>query len=305
MSQTTGPRPAPAYAPARRQQLGASFDGLADHYTAGRPTYPADFVHALLGPLLERTDASRTVLEVGSGTGQATGILPRFFSRVTSMEPGLRLSQEASRRYCDGDRVRVHRSTFEAWPATETYDCIFSASAFHWADPYVSYEKAAALLKPSGALAVVSYGDIVGEDAWEQPAERIREIYRRHAPHLTPPFGTRTFNGLSSGLKHYSGSLAQALEYFEFGTAGAVAELPVPHWFEPATVLVEHHERPYTGEGIVTALTSYGGFRNLDEDTARRLAAEICTYVEDECNNRLLRPFALVGLAADRRNTQP
>ncbi|TXL87709.1 class I SAM-dependent methyltransferase [Streptomyces sp. IB2014 016-6] len=305
MSPTKRPRPAPAHTPARRQQLGASFDGLADHYTAGRPTYPADFVQALLRPLFDRTDQPRTVLEVGAGTGQATGILPRFFSQVTSMEPGFRLNQEASRRLSDDDRVTVHRSTFEAWSGTDTYDCVFSASAFHWADPHVSYEKAATLLKPCGTLAVISYGDVVSDDAWEQPAERIREMYRRHAPHLTPPFGTRSLDDLSSALKHHGDSLAQALEYFEFGTAEAVAALHVSHWFEPATVLVERHERPYTGEGIVTALTSYGGFRNLEEDTARRLAAEIRTYVEDECGNRLLRPFALVGLAADRRALRP
>jgi SAM-dependent methyltransferase len=303
MSQTRQAPPVPVHAPARRQQLGASFDTLAEHYTAGRPTYPAEFVQTLLQPLLDRTDANRTVLEVGAGTGQATRLLPQFFTQVTSMEPGLKLCEEARQRYASNPRVTVHQSTFEDWGDTDRHDCVFSASAFHWADPRVSYEKAAALLRPSGRLVFISYSDVIGSDAWEEQAERIRAIYRRLAPQLTPPFGTRRLNELSSRLTRHTGSIAQALEYLEFGTPEHVAELPIGRWFGPATVLVDRHDRPYTGEGIVAALSSYGGFRGLEQDTARRLADDIRTYVEEECDNQLLRSFALTGLAADRATT--
>ncbi|MFI8917175.1 class I SAM-dependent methyltransferase [Streptomyces sp. NPDC053513] len=303
MSQIRQAPPVPVHAPVRRQRLGASFDTLAEYYTAGRPTYPAEFVQTLLQPLLDRTDTHRTVLEVGAGTGQATQLLPQFFAQVTSMEPGRKLCEEASQRHVSDPHVAVHQSTFEDWSGTDRHDCVFSASAFHWADPRVSYEKAAALLKPSGRLVFVSYSDVIGSDTWEEQAERIRAIYRRLAPQLTPPFGTRRLDELRSRLKGNSESIAQALEYLEFGTPEHVTELPIGHWFGPATVLVDRHDRRYTGEGIVAALSSYGGFRGLEQDTARQLADEIRAYVEEECGNQLLRSFALTGLAADRATT--
>ncbi|MFE5327300.1 class I SAM-dependent methyltransferase [Embleya sp. NPDC056575] len=296
---TAAPRP-PAHTPAQRRHLGSSFDRLAEHYTAGRPTYPAEFVRALVQPLLDRTDAPRTVLEVGAGTGQATGVLPRLFEQVTTMEPGHRLAEETRRRFTDDTRITVHRSSLEDWTETSPYDCVFSASAFHWADPHISYTKAHTLLRPTGRLALVSYGDVLGEHTWEEPAERIREMYRRSAPGLTPPFGSRRVDDLRSALHLHGQSIARALEYFEFGNIDAVAEIPVADWFTPTTIHIRPHNRSYTGEQLVAALRSYGGFRDLEDNHAHRLAQEIRAYVEDECANRLLRPLVLVGLAADR-----
>ncbi|GGZ20039.1 class I SAM-dependent methyltransferase [Streptomyces nitrosporeus] len=296
-------RPPSAFSAERRQHLGASFDSLAEHYTSGRPTYPADFVEKLLQPLLARTPRPETVLEVGAGTGQATGLLARHFARVTAIEPGAKLSQEAAERYSSDRRVSVHGARFEDWVTTRQYDCVFSASAFHWADPSVSYEKAAAFLKPTGILAFISYTDVIGDESWEETAEGIREIYRTHAPNLTPPFGTRTFDDLTSTLRQPEATIAQALEYVEFGTARAVEVLPMKHLFASPQVLIERQDRAFTSDSIVAALASYGGFRGLDAETARRLAMGIRTYVEDERDNHITRPFALIGLTAATRRT--
>ena len=64
-----------------------SFNDRAEAYDAARPSYPEPPVREVLA----RT-GTRSVLEVGAGTGQATTVLARFGVSVVALEPGLRLA---------------------------------------------------------------------------------------------------------------------------------------------------------------------------------------------------------------------
>ncbi|MEV4432768.1 class I SAM-dependent methyltransferase [Streptomyces sp. NPDC049555] len=282
-----------------RRERGDSFETLSHIYSAGRPSYPGEFIASLTSPLIQAPDAH--VLEVGAGTGQATARLAELFARVTAIEPGTTLCRQTRERMTSHSHVDVHESYFEDWTHGGPYDCIFSASAFHWTDPTRSYGLARNLLKPGGTLAFVTYCELIGDNAWEQRCTEIRALFTRHAPHHKGPrFGTRTAQELSSGLHAYGESIGQALEFVEFGKPLEAAQVPVQDMFGPVTIKIELEQRRYNAEGFVAALESYGAFRRMNEGARVAVKKDVRAYVLSDCQDSIDRPFALVGLAAAR-----
>jgi SAM-dependent methyltransferase len=139
------------------------FDAVADDYDRVRPRYP-DEVFADLVALAELPAAARLV-EVGCGTGQATLPLARRGFDVVALEPGAHLAALARQRLADFPNVDVVQTTFEDWqPAAVAFDAVVSFAAFHWVDPETRYGKAAGLLTPDGALAVLEWQDTLSGD---------------------------------------------------------------------------------------------------------------------------------------------
>jgi SAM-dependent methyltransferase len=134
-----------------RGDLRFTFDTVADAYDAARPGYP----DALFDDLVELAglEPGARLLEVGCGTGKATRpLLERGFS-VVCLEPGGQLAEE-SRRTLAGLPVEIHVARLETWPGEpEAFDLVYAATAWHWVDPAIRYEKAHQLLGPRGHLA--------------------------------------------------------------------------------------------------------------------------------------------------------
>jgi SAM-dependent methyltransferase len=149
MSRTPPPESA-----ARR--YGLVFDEIAAEYDRRRPAYPDELIdQACQVAGIGRGDH---VLEVGCGSGQLTrGLLARGL-HVTALEPGPSLIALARRNLAGAGEVEFVKARFEdASLPRERFAAVFSASAFHWVDPEVSWRKAADALVPRGTLALVQY----------------------------------------------------------------------------------------------------------------------------------------------------
>jgi len=146
----------PKMTPAANRQFGKVFDTIADDYDRHRPGYPATLIdYACEIARLEPGDA---VLEIGCGSGQLTAALAARGFHVTALEPGKQLIALAKQNVSGPGKVDFITARFEdARLPTEHYKAVFSASAFHWLDPDVSWQKTAELLMPGGALALISY----------------------------------------------------------------------------------------------------------------------------------------------------
>ena len=109
--------------------------------------------------------AGDRVVEIGSGTGQATVPLAERGLRVTAVELGAALAAVARRRTAGFPGVSVAASSFEDWhDADDTpVRAVVSFNALHWIDPATRYAKPAALLAPGGVMAV-------GGCRWARPA---------------------------------------------------------------------------------------------------------------------------------------
>jgi SAM-dependent methyltransferase len=156
-----------------------SFERVASLYGQARPGYPPA-LFADLESLGALTSASR-VLEAGCGAGQATGDLAARAARVSALDPGPRLIEEARAR-APGANVDWIVARFEDFePAPGAFDLVASAQAWHWVAPEVSFAKAALALRSGGALAVFGHVPL-------PPAEPLLSGFQRafsaHAPEL-------------------------------------------------------------------------------------------------------------------------
>jgi SAM-dependent methyltransferase len=146
-----------------------AFDRAAELYDRARPGYPEALIDAALAGR-----RVRDVLEVGCGTGQLTVALTARGLRVEAVEPGANLAALARRR---APQAQVHVARFEDFDAAaESFDAVFSATAFHWVDPAVGWVKAARVLLRGGVLGLLSHVYVTDERT-RRSQEALRDIY--------------------------------------------------------------------------------------------------------------------------------
>jgi SAM-dependent methyltransferase len=137
-----------------REQLRQTFDTVASRYHVARPDYP-DKLYAQLIDLTGIEPEADEILEIGTGTGKATLPLARRGFRITGVELGAALADEARRNLAAFPRVTVVNDGLETWQpqAPGMFGLVFAATAWHWIDPAVRYRKAWECLRPGGHLA--------------------------------------------------------------------------------------------------------------------------------------------------------
>lgn len=138
------------------RRYGEAFDRVAAEYDRHRPAYPDELIdRACEIASLERGEE---VLEIGCGTGQLTRSLLTRGLRVTAIEPGPRLAELARQRLRGMGAEEIVNARFEdaALPRSH-FRAVFSASAMHWIDPDIGWQRAADALAPDGTLALIQY----------------------------------------------------------------------------------------------------------------------------------------------------
>jgi SAM-dependent methyltransferase len=139
-----------------QRSYGKVFNQVAAEYDRHRPTYPEQLVD--LACLLAGIERGDQVLEIGCGTGQLTHDLLARGLRVTAIEPGTQLAGLAQQRLGGTGELELVDARFEdARPPHEHFRAVFSASAIHWVDPDVGWQRAADALVPDGTLALIQY----------------------------------------------------------------------------------------------------------------------------------------------------
>ena len=165
-----------------REHLRATFDDVADLYEAARPAYP-DAVLDDLHSLAQIPTGGR-ILEIGPGTGKATvGLTERGFE-ITGVELGPKLAAVARRRLSFFPSARIITADFEQWePPRAGFDAIVAFTAFHWIARELRYTKTARLLRPGGALALVSAQHVCAGRADDDFWLEIQKDYDAVVPH--------------------------------------------------------------------------------------------------------------------------
>lgn len=126
------------------------FERHSSLYGRARPPYPAALWRRLheLGLLA----SGGRVLELGAGTGQATGPLVEAGMRVTALEPGARLAHRLRSRYPDVD-VLVQTAEKAELPAA-AFDLVVAATSVHWLDLDVVLPALHRALVPGGSFLI-------------------------------------------------------------------------------------------------------------------------------------------------------
>jgi ubiquinone/menaquinone biosynthesis C-methylase UbiE len=138
------------------RQYGKVFDEIAVEYDRRRPGYPDELVDQACQ--VAGIGSGAHVLEIGCGSGQLTRALAARGLHVTALEPGNSLVALARQNLEGAGEVEFVNARFEdALLPRERFQAVFCASAFHWLDPEVSWQKVADVLVPGGTLALVQY----------------------------------------------------------------------------------------------------------------------------------------------------
>ena len=135
-----------------------TFDLVPALYDEIRPDYPL--------PVLRRIEeyahlgSGSKILEIGPGTGQASNYFIRQGADFLGVELGANMACFAQGKYADFSNAKFVNSSFEGWHGTaESFDLVLAAQSFHWIETAIGLAKAAAILKPGGAIALLGNSD--------------------------------------------------------------------------------------------------------------------------------------------------
>jgi SAM-dependent methyltransferase len=188
---------------------GKVFDEIAAEYDRRRPAYPDELVDQACQ--VAGIGTGDHVLEVGCGSGQLTRSLGARGLHVTALEPGTSLIALARQNLEGAGEVEFVNAQFEAaLLPRERFQAVFSASAFHWIDPEVSWQKAADVLVPGGTLALVQYFGLE-EPRSRRDQEATLAALRKVAPDIAAGWPAyRDLDGTIAGVEQRRGNVSQA-----------------------------------------------------------------------------------------------
>jgi SAM-dependent methyltransferase len=190
------------------RRYGQVFDGIAAEYDRHRPAYPDELIDQACR--VAGIGSGDHVLEVGCGSGQLTRGLVARGLRVTALEPGPSLIALARQNLAGAGQTEFVNAQFEdASLSRERYAAVFSASAFHWVDPKVSWQQAADVLVPGGTLALVQYCGL--EEPQTKPdQDAVLAAIRKIAPDAADNWPAyRDLDATLAGMEQRRGNVSQ------------------------------------------------------------------------------------------------
>jgi ubiquinone/menaquinone biosynthesis C-methylase UbiE len=193
---------------AAARSYGKVFDQVAAEYDRRRPAYPDELVDQACH--VAGIGSGDHVLEVGCGSGQLTRSLVARGLHVTAIEPGNSLLALARQNLEGAGHVDFVHAQFEdaALPLVR-FQAVFSASAFHWIDPKVGWQKVADVLVPGGTLALVQYCGIA-EQRSQPDQEALLAAIRKVDPETAAQWPTyRGIDATLAGMEQRRGNVSE------------------------------------------------------------------------------------------------
>jgi SAM-dependent methyltransferase len=212
----------------------SEFDASALEYDRYRPRYPDGVFDDIVE--LGRLSVGARAVEVGAGTGIATGPLVDRGLQVTAIEPSSAMAAVAAQKL--GHRASIVVGRFEDWSPEGPVQLVAAFNAWHWIEPEIGVARAAHLLAPGGSLAL----------AWTEVVSFGQEPF---GDRLVEAFGTPW----SKGVDHILGSLEPVNEDGRF---------------DDFRVRRHRFERRLDAATFVAVTRTYGGAHDDDRDEMLR-----------------------------------
>ena len=226
-----------------------TFNTVADSYEKIRPGYPEELYQVLFtyAPL----DDSRSALEVGIGAGQATPPVLKTGCALTAVEYGDQLVRLCREKFSDYPRFSVITGKFEnAELPDNTYDLVYSASAFHWIPEEIGYPKVFRILKSGGAFARFAIHPYQAKD---NPV-LFEEIQKAYAEYYYPYY------------KKQPGKLSEYTEE----QAAARAAVADKYGFTDAKYVLFHRVRTLSAADYRMLIGTYSDHITIEESIRER-----------------------------------
>ena len=264
--------------PDDRVSLRTTFDSIAHGYQQARPEYPAALYEELLR--LTGLRPPDRLCDVGCATGKATRPLAERGFPITCVEIGAGLATEARRNLAQFGGVEVVHADVETWQPAEpgVFALVFAATAWHWIDPDLRYQRAWALLRPGGHLAFWNAAHVFPADA-DPFFYEIQDVYDEIGEGL--PQGT---------VRHRPGEEPDHRAGIE--ASGLFTDVVVRHFA---------WERRYTADEYIRLLDTFSGHIAMAQWQRDRLYGEVRRRLASRPDGRLRRHWGAVLHVARRR----
>jgi len=279
------------------RRYGKVFDEIAAEYDRHRPAYPDELVDQACQ--VAGIGSGDHVLEVGCGSGQLTRGLAARGLHVTALEPGKNLIALARQNLAGAGEVEFVNAQFEdALLPRERFQAVFSASAFHWVDPKVSWQKAADVLVPGGTLALVQYFGL--EEPRSKPdQEAVLAAMRKVAPDIAADWPAyRDLDATLAGMEQRRGNVSEVwawLGSYDIGQhyAGCL--------FSDVQVAVMPKLIEHTSDELDALVRTMSFYARLSPDQRQALEREYEAIYERL--GRPIRASTVTALVTARRST--
>lgn len=242
------------------------FKDVISDYEIARPGYPVELFNDIVDFSKLKKDAK--ILEIGSGPGQATDYFVKSRYAITGLEIEQKQVQYLLGKYSEYHNFNSICSTFEEYDGSrETYDLIFSATAFHWIKPEVGYPKAYELLKKNGVIAVFWHMSSIIEPQTEMLNE-IRNICRNLAPEFDDYL-----------------SLEEAEDLHNL----RISQIQTNNLFDRPVFKIYRWDDEYTTERYLKLINSFSNFHDLDNDKKKAILETVADYINSK-NGKIVVP---------------
>lgn len=239
--------------------LGWTFDTAVSNYDKMRPGYVDEIYQAIFKYV--PIDENSNVVEVGSGSGQATLPVLKTGCKLTAVEYGENFSELLRDKFKSFPKFSVVTGKFEEVSLEEdAFDLIFSATAFHWVPEKEGYEKVYRMLKKGGAFARFANRP---RNCQNEPelGEEIQELYNEYY---------NKQHNIKSGTK----------KWFTEEDAKEISLIPEKYGFTDIKYFLFYRERVFTASEYTKLLGTYSDHIAIEENIRK----EFFSKIEDAIN---------------------
>ncbi len=252
-----------------RERYGRVFDSVAEEYDRERRAYPNELVDAAIRAAGLGGDR---VLEVGCGTGLLTEALVARGLAVEGIDLGAEMVRLARRRVGPDAAVRFTIGRFEDTAlGVHGYPAIFSASAWHWLDPAVSWRRAHDALAPGGRLCLIQDFPVSAEST-AACDELLTAAFARAAPELAAGWPRpRDADTLLRGVEERRQNISEAWSWLG---GQALARPEAAEFFDDVQITAVPQLIEQTADELNAYMRTTSFHARLTPDQRERLAAE-------------------------------
>ena len=130
------------------------FDRIPDQFDKWRPRY----CDQLFADIIEysKLDSSKTALEIGPGTGQATEPILKTGCSYLAIELGEHLAAYTTNKFKSYSNIDIVNADFETYDfGQQKFDLVYSAATIQWIPEKIGFPKVYDLLKSGGTFAMM------------------------------------------------------------------------------------------------------------------------------------------------------
>lgn len=253
--------------------LETTFNTVCSEYDRWRPAYVEELYYDIFAA--KEINQTSNVLEVGIGTGQATLPILETGCALTAIELGDKLAEYSKQKFSSFEKFHIKKMAFQDFKCSpNSFDLVYSASAFHWIPEEIGYTKVFNMLKSGGVFA--RFANHPYKDKKRNEIHIVFEkIYAKYMP----------------------GSLAGD-EYNEVNAENR-AYIAQKYGFKDISYKLYHRTRTFTADEYTLLLGTYSDHIAIEQRTRMKFFEEIRQAIYD--NGGLITLYDTIDLQLSKK----